>query len=171
MAAAGGRGHRRSVTASALAASRSRRRSGVLLDLEVVRLRNDAVVADLAAAPVRHVPAELLEALMGSWGWPEELAWPGFRSATCGSCSPAGLSDPSATMVRREVSAHVPAPECNGKVYARGLCGRHYKQWRRHGQVLEDQAPELCAVPECGRAAVTRGWCHGHYVRWSRAGT
>jgi hypothetical protein len=45
----------------------------VLLDLEAVRLRNEAVVAEVAAAPVRHLPAALLEALEGSWGTPEEL--------------------------------------------------------------------------------------------------
>jgi hypothetical protein len=38
-----------------------------------VRLRNDAVVAELAAAPVRYVPTALLEALHGSWGAPESL--------------------------------------------------------------------------------------------------
>ena len=62
------------------------------------------------------------------------------------------------------------APDCDRKVYARGLCGRHYKQWRRHGQLLEDPEPKPCAVASCGRLAVTRGWCHGHYLRWSRQG-
>ena len=53
---------------------RSRRpRRPVVVDLEVLRLRNAQVVAEVAAAPVRHVPAELLEALQGSWGTPEEL--------------------------------------------------------------------------------------------------
>ena len=62
------------------------------------------------------------------------------------------------------------APECERAVYARGLCGRHYKQWQRHGLVQPDQAPKDCAVRGCGRKAVTRGWCHGHYLRWSRQG-
>ena len=62
------------------------------------------------------------------------------------------------------------APACERKVYAKGLCSRHYKQWRRHGHVLEEPAPQLCAVTSCGRTAVTRGWCHGHYLRWSRQG-
>lgn len=62
------------------------------------------------------------------------------------------------------------APECDRPVYARGLCGRHYKQWRRHGHVQPITAPPDCAVPGCGRRAVTRGWCHGHYLRWSRQG-
>lgn len=65
--------HCRAMTASSLAASRSRRRTGVLLDLEAVRLRNEAVVAQVASAPVQHLPAELLDALLGSWGTPEDL--------------------------------------------------------------------------------------------------
>ena len=28
---------------------------------------------------------------------------------------------------------------CERGVYARGLCGRHYKQVRRHGEVQSDQ--------------------------------
>ena len=53
---------------------RSRRsRRPVVVDLETLRLRNEQVVAQVAAAPVRHLPAELLEALQGSWGTPEEL--------------------------------------------------------------------------------------------------
>ena len=60
--------------------------------------------------------------------------------------------------------------ECDRRVYARGLCGRHYKQQLRHGLVQPDRAPAECAVPTCDRRAVTRGWCHGHYLRWSRTG-
>lgn len=62
------------------------------------------------------------------------------------------------------------APECDKKVYARGLCSRHYKQQQRHGLVQPDRSPQQCAVPDCQRAAVTRGWCHGHYLRVSRTG-
>jgi hypothetical protein len=62
------------------------------------------------------------------------------------------------------------ATGCERKIYARGHCGRHYKQLLRHGQVQPDQAPMGCAVAGCGRRAVTRGWCHGHYLRWSRSG-
>ena len=59
---------------------------------------------------------------------------------------------------------------CGRVVYARGLCGRHYRQHQRHGLVQPDPAPAECAVVGCSRRAVTRGWCHGHYVRWSRTG-
>lgn len=62
------------------------------------------------------------------------------------------------------------AADCERRVYARGLCGRHYKQAARHGQVQPDRVVAPCAVSGCGRRAVTRGWCHGHYLRWSRTG-
>ena len=62
------------------------------------------------------------------------------------------------------------ADDCDRRVYARGLCGRHYKQQLRHGTVQPDTAPATCAVESCDRRAVTRGWCHGHYLRWSRTG-
>ena len=43
------------------------------VELSAVRARHEAAVAAVAAAPVRHLPAALLEALQGSWGLPEEL--------------------------------------------------------------------------------------------------
>jgi hypothetical protein len=62
------------------------------------------------------------------------------------------------------------AGDCERGVYARGLCGRHYKQVRRHGEVQSDQGPRPCAVEGCGRQAVTPRLVHGHYLRWSRQG-
>lgn len=50
----------------------------LVLDLDAHRARREASVAAAAAGPVRHLPAELLEALMGSWGTPDEL---GLRPA------------------------------------------------------------------------------------------
>ena len=50
----------------------------VLADLTAHRARRERLVAATSAAPVRHLPPELLEALMGSWGTPEEL---GLRPA------------------------------------------------------------------------------------------
>jgi hypothetical protein len=72
--------------------------------------------------------------------------------------------------VRRMLEGRCTAADCDRDVYARGLCGRHYKQHRRHGLVQPDPAPAECAVVGCARRAVTRGWCPGHYVRWSRTG-
>lgn len=59
---------------------------------------------------------------------------------------------------------------CDRPVYAKGLCGKHYKQVLRHGQVQPDRVPVRCAAPGCDRRAVARGWCHGHYLRWIRTG-
>lgn len=59
---------------------------------------------------------------------------------------------------------------CGRPALSRGLCGRHYKQWQRHGHTLPDVGPTTCAVDSCDRPPVTRGWCHGHYLRWHRGG-
>lgn len=42
-------------------------------DLAERRRQAERTAASVAAAPVRFLPAELLEALQGSWGTPEEL--------------------------------------------------------------------------------------------------
>jgi hypothetical protein len=62
------------------------------------------------------------------------------------------------------------APDCERKVYARGLCGRHYKQWQRHGLVQPDARRRLCGR---GLRAARRhaGLVPRHYLRWSRTGT
>lgn len=66
-----------------MATSRRRRQPGlvpqtpapdaVVLDLAALRERHEQAVAALASAPIRFLPAALLEALEGSWGTPEEL--------------------------------------------------------------------------------------------------
>ena len=62
------------------------------------------------------------------------------------------------------------AAGCEGDVYAKGHCSRHYRQLLRSGGLRPDPVAAACAVPGCDRRAVTRGWCHGHYLRWSRGG-
>ncbi len=100
--------------------------------------------------------------------------WAGAGAVGAATCGPwPGLSDLGATLLPRRWPMSVRecgVDECDKAVYARGLCGRHYKQQRRHGQVQPDQGPRPCAADGCGRQAVTRGWCHGHYLRWSRRG-
>ena len=44
-----------------------------VLDLSARRARREQTVTRVASAPVRHLPAALLDALHGSWGTPEEL--------------------------------------------------------------------------------------------------
>ncbi len=41
--------------------------------LDVRRAAAQAAVRAVAQAPVRHLPAALLDALQGSWGTPDEL--------------------------------------------------------------------------------------------------
>lgn len=43
------------------------------VDLAVRRSRSQQAVQAVAGAPVRHLPAALLDALQGSWGTPQEL--------------------------------------------------------------------------------------------------
>jgi hypothetical protein len=50
-----------------------------VVDLAARRAATGAAVRAAAAAPVRHLPVALLEALQGSWGTPEELR--GLRGA------------------------------------------------------------------------------------------
>ena len=60
----------------ALALPRPRRGDADVVDLGARRrdaLAREAARRAAAAAPVRHLPAALLEALQGSWGTPEEL--------------------------------------------------------------------------------------------------
>lgn len=66
MADRGGRSHSGSVPQTPAP-------DAVVLDLVAFRDRTGQALAALAAAPVRYVPAELLEALQGAWGLPEEL--------------------------------------------------------------------------------------------------
>ena len=47
-----------------------------VVDLATRRAAADEAVRAVAAAPVRHLPAALLDALQGSWGTPEELFGP-----------------------------------------------------------------------------------------------
>ena len=44
-----------------------------VVDLATRRAAAQAAVRAVADAPVRHVPAALLDALQGSWGTPQEL--------------------------------------------------------------------------------------------------
>lgn len=66
--------------------------------------------------------------------------------------------------------------ECARALYARGLCGMHYKRVLRHDDPQPDVSargtarPQRCAVPSCAHLVEARGWCHGHYLRWVRTG-
>jgi len=56
----------------------------------------------------------------------------------------------------------------------RGLCGRHYQQWYRHGvhtptPIVPYQRPP-CSIEGCAVPAVKRGWCNRHWKKWWRNG-
>lgn len=61
---------------------------------------------------------------------------------------------------------------CDTRIYARGWCSRHYKQWQRHGKPLPDRLGQSgpCRVDHCERPAEARGLCRGHYLRLRRTG-
>jgi hypothetical protein len=61
-------------------------------------------------------------------------------------------------------------PGCRRAHAARGLCGRHYQRWRRHGDPLGVPRPRTCAVPGCDGEHHARGLCRRHYTRWRRHG-
>lgn len=50
-----------------------------VVDLATRRAAAEVAVRSVAEAPVRHLPAALLDALQGSWGSPQELL--GARTA------------------------------------------------------------------------------------------
>lgn len=63
---------------------------------------------------------------------------------------------------------------CNGKVVARGLCSRHYKQLRRYGKVTITETlirSDHCLVDGCEGEVYARGYCEPHYKRFNRTGT
>jgi len=59
--------------------------------------------------------------------------------------------------------------------YGRGMCGMHYKRWRRHGDPTLDRVaprwPAVCTVDDCAKPTVARGWCSAHWTRWQRHGS
>lgn len=64
---------------------------------------------------------------------------------------------------------------CSGGVVARGLCGRHYKQWQRAGR--PDGPPQAerspkgrCAEAGCDGEVYARDHCSRHYRRLLRNG-
>lgn len=64
---------------------------------------------------------------------------------------------------------------CGTRVHGQGLCLKHYKRWRRHGDVAAvkkpARGPEVCSVEGCGRGdRIRRGLCTLHYQRWTRNG-
>ncbi len=66
------------------------------------------------------------------------------------------------------------ADGCEGKVTARGLCGRHYKAWqvagKPEGPALLERRERRCAELACETAVYARDHCERHYRQLLRAG-
>jgi len=63
---------------------------------------------------------------------------------------------------------------CDAAVVARGMCGRHYKQWQRsgkpEGRAIAGRTSASCAEPQCTQPAYARDHCSRHYRQLLRSG-
>ena len=53
---------------------------------------------------------------------------------------------------------------CDGKHYSLGFCNKHYKQYKKYGEVKEDR-PEICSVEGCEEKHHALGFCNKHYMQ------
>lgn len=67
------------------------------------------------------------------------------------------------------------APECTRKVYAKGLCNKHYNQLRTHGELTPELEREeyssggkVCKEHGCVGIVVAKGMCRAHYQQQYR---
>lgn len=61
--------------------------------------------------------------------------------------------------------------DCDKKHYAKGYCQRHYKQYKRHGEITNDKPLEKfdeCAWSYCPFPVYAKGFCKSHYYMWKR---
>jgi hypothetical protein len=60
---------------------------------------------------------------------------------------------------------------CGTPALAKGLCNRHYKLMRRHGDPAWQKPPRAtCAAPGCNLPARAKGYCNAHLMRFQRYG-
>lgn len=59
--------------------------------------------------------------------------------------------------------------KCANKHYARGLCRKHYQQFRKSKDFTYFKR-DVCSIEGCSRLAKGYGWCNTHYQRWKRNG-
>ena len=67
---------------------------------------------------------------------------------------------------------------CGRPHLARGMCNKHYKQWRirqppdklREEQLQREKSrPKRCSIEGCTRAVASRGLCNTHWMQWWRS--
>lgn len=62
------------------------------------------------------------------------------------------------------------------KLVGYGMCGMHYRRWKKHGDPHYQWARtkragvETCSIEGCSGLVATRDWCSKHYTRWKRHG-
>lgn len=68
------------------------------------------------------------------------------------------------------------AENCTSQVKARGLCAKHHKRLKKHGDI-DTVLPRGhfskfngCTIPTCINSHVAQGYCQMHYRRWSLYG-
>lgn len=68
---------------------------------------------------------------------------------------------------------------CDRKVYAKGLCSRHYQKLRKYGNPTEDRTGNIgqyerpdrrCSLDGCDRKHYGNGYCERHWIRWKNHG-
>jgi hypothetical protein len=64
-------------------------------------------------------------------------------------------------------------PDCEKTVKSLGLCPKHWKRLKNHGDVNivlqrggHNKIAEICSIADCGKAHIARGYCQMHYRRW-----
>lgn len=53
---------------------------------------------------------------------------------------------------------------------ARGWCGTHYGQWRKHGDPIARAPKRFCSIEGCEGRHQGAGYCRKHYQRWKKFG-
>ena len=63
---------------------------------------------------------------------------------------------------------------CQNRLLARGLCGKHYRRWSKHGDPAvggHPERPDVCTAEGCDRDPISKGLCGKHYQRLKKTET
>lgn len=60
-------------------------------------------------------------------------------------------------------------PHCNREAISRGLCNKHYQNFRNHNpEEFNNDKPEVCSEEGCNNPYHAKGWCQTHYNKYYR---